>query len=124
MTRLLVAACGLGLAAGCLSERPRPAPPVLAIVIDSDTIRSTTPNDTLTGSVRVTDADGLDSIWLQVDTTRVGVDGLFETVFERPFRFGVRSGLTPSTQVPVVLEARDVVGFRSRLDTFVTVVAP
>ncbi len=124
MTRLLVAACGLGLAAGCLSERPRPAPPVLAIVIDSDTIRSTTPNDTLTGSVRVTDPDGLDSIWLQVDTTRVGVDGLFATVFERPFRFGVRSGLTPSTQVPVVLEARDVVGFRSRLDTFVTVVAP
>src|SRR5947199_184157 len=49
---------------------------------------------------------------------------LLEAVFERPFRFGVRSGLTPSTQVPVVLEARDVVGFRSRLDTFVTVVAP
>ncbi len=123
MTRLLVAACGLGLAIGCLSERPRPAPPVLAIVIDSTTIHAGL-HDSVTGSVSAADPDGLDSIWLQVDTTRVGVDGLFETVFERPFRFGVRSGLTPSTQVPVVLEARDVVGFRSRLDTFVTVVAP
>lgn len=123
MTRLLVAACGLGLAAACLSERPRPAPPVLGIVLDSTTIHAG-PHDSVTGSVSATDPDGLDSVWLQVDTTRVGVDGLFETVFERPFRFGVRSGLTPSTQVPVVLEARDVVGFRSRLDTFVTVVAP
>src|SRR5207247_6563453 len=67
VTRLLVAACGLGLAAGCLSERPRPAPPVLAIVIDSDTIRSTTPNDTLTGSVRITDP--------RSEERRVGKDG-------------------------------------------------
>lgn len=122
MKRVL-AACGLGLAIGCLSERPRPAPPALGIVLDSTTIHAGT-HDSVTGSVRATDPDGLDSIWLQVDTTRVGVDGLFETAFDRPFRFGVRSGLPPSTQVPVVLEARDVVGFRSRLDSFVTIVAP
>jgi hypothetical protein len=114
----LVAACGLGLAAGCLSERPRPAPPVLAIMIDS-TVIHTGPHDSVTGSVQVTDADGLDSIWLRVDTLRVGVDGLFDTVFERPFRFGVAGGVP--RQVPVVLEARDVVGFESQLDTFVVV---
>jgi len=91
---------------------------VLAIVFDSTTIHGG-PHDSVTGSVRATDPDGLDSLWLRVDTTRVGVDGLFETVFERPFRFGVRAGLNPTTQIPVVLEARDVVGFRSQLDTFV-----
>jgi len=116
----LLVSCGLWLAAGCLSERQRPAPPVLAIVFDSTTIHGG-PHDSVTGSVRATDPDGLDSLWLRVDTTRVGVDGLFETVFERPFRFGVRAGLNPTTQIPVVLEARDVVGFRSQLDTFVTV---
>jgi len=112
-----------GLAA-CLAERPRPAPPQLAIVIDSTTIHSTTPNDTLTGSVRADDPDGLDSIWLRVDTTRVGVDGLFETSFRRPFRFAIRAGIPAGTQIPVILEARDVVGFRSQLDSFVTVAAP
>ena len=122
MKRLLVT-CGLWLGAGCLSERPRPAPPVLAVVLDSTTIHAG-PSDSVTGSVRVTDPDGLDSIWLQVDTTRVGADGLLETVFERLFRFAVRAGFTPGARVPVVLQARDVVGFRSQLDTFVTVVAP
>lgn len=120
MKRLLVT-CGLWLGAGCLSERPRPAPPSLAIVIDSGSIHSTTPNDTLTGSVRAEDADGLDSLWLQVDTIRVGVDGLFETVYQSRFRFPVQAGLVAGTHVPVILEARDVVGFRSKVDTFVPV---
>ncbi len=121
MKRLL-AACGLGLAAACLSERPRPAPPLLSLVLNSTTVRSATPNDTLRGTVRVEDADGLDSIWMEVDTARAGADGLFETVYRSPFRFAIRSGLPPSTQIPVTLLARDVVGFRSQLDTFVTVV--
>jgi hypothetical protein len=119
--RQVLAACGLCLAASCLSERPRPAPPVLAIVIDSTSVRSTTPNDTLTGSVSAQDADGLDSIWLQVDSTRVGADGMLATTFQRPFRFAIRAGLPPTSHVPVVVEARDVLGFRSQLDTFVTV---
>ncbi len=121
MKRLL-AACGLALAAACLSERPRPAPPLFSIVFTSTTVHSTTPNDTLRGTVRVEDTDGLDSIWMEVDTARAGADGLFETVYQSPFRFAIRSGLPPTTQIPVTLEARDVVGFRSQLDTFVTVV--
>jgi hypothetical protein len=118
-------AAGAGLAAalaGCLSERPRPAPPQLSIMLDATTIRSTTPNDTLTGSVRAADSDGLDSLWLQVDTIHVGVDAAFDLVYQNRFRLAVRSGLPQGTQVPVVLQARDVVGFRSQLDTFVTVV--
>ncbi len=108
--------------AACLSERPRPAPPVLRIVLDSETVRSQTPNDTLTGSVRAEDFDGLDSIWVQVETTRVGEDALFATVFERPFRFAIPAGIPPGTKVQVTLEARDLTGFRSELDTNVTVI--
>jgi hypothetical protein len=117
----VLAACGLwlGVAAACLSERPRPAPPVLGIVLDSITIH-VGPKDSVTGTVRAADPDGLDSIWLRVDTTRVGVDGMLEPAFERPFRLGVRAGLPAGTRIAVVLEARDVVGFRSQLDTFVT----
>ncbi len=122
MTRLL-AACGLALAAACLSERPRPGPPLLSIVLDSDTVRSTTPNDTLRGTVRVEDSDGLDSIWMQVDTARAGADALFETAYRNRFRFAIRAGI-PAGTLPVKVEARDVVGFRSQLDTFVTVVPP
>jgi hypothetical protein len=94
---------------------------VLAIVIDSSSIRSASPNDTLTGSVSAADPDGLDSLWLTVDTMRVGVDGLFETTFQRPFRFAIRAGIAPGTQLPVRFEARDLVGFQSQLDTFVRV---
>jgi len=105
----------------CLSEPPRPGPPRLIIALDSVTIHSTTPNDTLTGSVGAEDPDGLDSLWLQVDTIRVGVDGLFDTAYRNRFRLPIRAGLPPG-RVPVSLEARDVLGFLSQLDTFVTVI--
>lgn len=123
MKRLL-AACGLCLAASCLSERPRPGPPTLSIVLDATTVRSTTPSDTVRGSIRVTDADGLDSIWMQVDAARDSADALFETLYDSRFRFAIRAGLPSGYHVPVTLEARDLVGFTSQLDTFVTVVQP
>jgi len=126
LTRLL-AACGLALAAACLSERPRPGPPTLSIVFDDTTVQSTTPNDTLRGTVRIQDADGLDSVWMQLvmqaDTVRAGADALFETAYRNRFRFAIRAGI-PAGTLPVKVEARDLVGFRSQLDTFVTVVPP
>lgn len=115
------AACGGGAAGllACLSERPRPAPPVLSITLDKTTVHSP---DTLTGAVGARDEDGLDSIWVSVDAVRTGEDGLLQTSFERPIRFAIRTGHAPGTRIPVQLEARDLTGFRSELDTIVTVV--
>jgi hypothetical protein len=118
-------ACALWLAASassCLSERPRPAPPVLAIVLQATSVHSTTPNDTLGGSVRVDDSAGLDSVWLQVDGNHAAADGLLAPTYQSAFRVPIPAGLAAGTPVPVSLAARDVVGFRSQLDTFVTVV--
>ena len=122
MKRLL-AACGLGLAAGCLTERPRPAPPVVSITLDKDSVRSgTNPPDTLSGTLRAQDMDGIDSVWLQLDDDRlIGEDGLLQTSFQSPFRAVVPTGLQPGTWLPIKLEARDFTGFRSVLDTMVRV---
>lgn len=78
--------------------------------------------DTLTGTVRAEDRDGIDSVWVTLDTQRAGEDGFFESVVLANFRFVVPAGLPASTVLPVRLEARDIVGFSTILDTIVTVV--
>ncbi len=108
----------LGVAA-CLSERPRPGPPTLAIVLDQQTVHSP---DTLTGRLSVRDPDGLDSIWISVDSVKVGEDALFDTRFEAPFLFAIRANHQPNDRIPVRLEARDLTGFSAQLDTAVRVV--
>ena len=110
--------CGLGSLAGCLSERPRPAPPRLAIVL-AKTVRSP---DTLRGTIHAEDPDGIDSVWLAVGTApRLGEDGLLETVFDAPFVVVIPRGFSPNDRIPVTVTARDVVGFTGELDTVVTV---
>ena len=106
-----------------MSERPRPAAPVLSITLDKDSVRSgTNPPDTLSGTLRAQDPDGIDSVWLQLgDDPSTGEDGLLQTAFQSPFRVVVPAGLTPGARLPVKLEARDVAGFRSVLDTSVRV---
>ena len=123
MKRVLVA-CGLCLAAGCLTERPRPAPPTLALSLSKTTVksRSTPAPDTLVVTVRAEDADGIDSVWVELaQEPPVGADGLLDTVLEGPFRLTVPSGVATGTTLPVRVQARDVVGFRSERDTSVTV---
>ena len=78
--------------------------------------------DTLTGSVRAEDRDGIDSVWVTLDADRTGHDGFFEAVVVTRFRFLIPAGLTRTTALAVRLEARDVVGFRTTLDTIVIVV--
>ena len=80
--------------------------------------------DTLTGTVRAEDRDGIDSVWVMVDMTRAGEDGFFETVVVAPFRFVIGTGIPPTTVLPVRVEARDIAGFSTTLDTIVRVVAP
>lgn len=105
--------------AGCLSERPRPSPPRVSVVLHQLTVTSP---DTLTGTVRAEDRDGIDSVWVTLDMERAGEDGFFEPVVIANFRFVVPAGLPPTTVLPLRLEARDIVGFHTVLDTVVAVV--
>jgi hypothetical protein len=107
-----------GLAA-CLSERERPAPPLLRVTLNELQVFSP---DTLSGSVRVEDPDGIDSVWVTLDAQKAGQDGGFETVFEATFRFGIPSGLPAGTVLPLRIEARDIAGFTGGLDTSVIVI--
>lgn len=98
--------------AACVEERPRLAPPFLALLLDDTAACSP---DTLTGSVRAEDPDGIDSLWVTVDGVEQGVDGELERVFQAPFRLAVRAGLSPGDSVAVVLRARDLAGFSDTL---------
>lgn len=102
-----------------MSERPRPSPPVLSVILDQPTVTSP---DTLTGSVRAEDRDGIDSVWVTLDTDRAGEDGFFEPVVVARFRFLVPAGHPVSTPLPVRVEARDIAGFSTVFDTIVVVV--
>ena len=108
--------------AACLEERPRPGPPQLTFTLDRTNVRSKTPPDTLAGSVRADDPDGLDSIWVTVDSVTKGEDGGFETVFSRRFSFLIGAGKPQGDLIPVELRARDIAGFVVTRDTFVVVV--
>jgi len=81
-----------------------------------------TPPDTLSGTVRAEDTDGLDSVWVTVDSAVAGEDGGFDRVFSAPFRFLIGAGKTPGTVLSVQLRARDIAGFQVIRDTSVTVV--
>ena len=117
---LALAALLLGTAAGC-EDRPRPAPPQLHIVITRDSIVTT---DSVEGTLRADDPDGIDSAWLSVDSVTAGVDGLFQTTVQAPFQFAIKPSHALGEHVPVVLRARDVTGFTSTLDTFVVIKGP
>lgn len=81
-----------------------------------------TPPDTLSGTVRAEDTDGLDSVWVMVDSAVAGEDGGFDRVFSAPFRFLIGPGKTPGTVLPVQIRARDIAGFQVARDTYVVVV--
>ena len=78
--------------------------------------------DTLTGFVRVSDPDGIDSIWLLVDSLRYGEDGFFRDVINQPFIALIPSSRPLGSRVNLRFEARDVAGFFSSVDTFVVIV--
>src|SRR5262245_42659896 len=118
---LLLAGTGLVIVA-CQTNRDRPGPPRLSMTINQDSVSSP---DTLTGSVRADDVDGIDSIWLSVDSgAPIGADGLLESTFIATFRAGVRAGHVLGDRVNVTFTARDLTGFVGGLDTFVIVKGP
>lgn len=117
MAALLVA----GAAAACYEERARPGPPQLSITLDREEVASP---DTLTGRWHATDVDGIDSVWLVVDTTRVGIEGFLLEDIEGPFTAVIPGGQSPGSAIPLTLEARDILGYVGTLDTFVRVAFP
>jgi hypothetical protein len=106
----------------CQADRERPGPPHLAITLNQDSVRSP---DTLTGSLRADDPDGIDSVWLSVDSAPpLGADGLLESTFLASFRAAVQGGHVLGDHVSVRLTARDLSGYIGGLDTFVVVKGP
>jgi hypothetical protein len=80
--------------------------------------------DTLSGFLSATDPDGIDSLWLVVDTARYGIEGLFLEEVSGPFTVEIPDGKSAGTTIPISLEARDVMQFVATLDTFVRVAFP
>jgi len=109
------------LGSACLEDRPRPAPPFIRMTIDQATVASP---DTVTGTITVDDEDGIDSVWLKVDTVRRGDDGFFQTTYVRTYKFPVPAGRVFGDTIHLQGEARDIVGFLGVRDTFVRVRGP
>ena len=71
--------------------------------------------------MRASDADGLDSVWVSLDSTEKGEDGGFDRSFASRWLFVVTAGHNPGDVVPLTFRARDVAGFEARRDTYVVV---
>lgn len=108
-------------AAACLGERERPGPPQITVTIDDPTV-TTSRTDTVAGNVRADDADGVDSVWVTLDTAQMAEDAGFAQGFSFRYRFTVAAGRSPGERIPLVLRARDVAGFEVQRDTYVVVV--
>lgn len=103
----------------CLTETPRPSPPSLAVALNKVQVRSP---DTLRVTVSAQDPDGIDSVWVTVDSLRKGDDAFLRATAVDSFFFTIQAGATAQRQIPVRVEARDVPGFKSSLDTSVQLV--
>lgn len=109
------------LLAGCLGERERPGPPQLTYSIDDPSV-TTSRTDTVAGNVRVEDPDGIDSVWVTLDSMKRGEDAGFDRVFSSRYRFVVAPGRGLGEQVPLRVRARDISGFEVQRDTYVVVI--
>jgi len=78
--------------------------------------------DTVSGSVRAQDTEGLDSVWVSVDSVVKGADAGLQRSFSSGYRFVVPAGRTPGNQIPLSFRARDISGFATQRDTYVVVV--
>jgi len=76
----------------------------------------------VSGTLRATDADGIDSVWVTVDSQLHAQDAGFSQTFNTSYRFIVSPGQAPGTHIPMSLRARDVAAFVTQRDTYVVVV--
>jgi hypothetical protein len=76
----------------------------------------------VSGTVRASDPDVIDSVWVTVDSQQHGIDGGFGQTFSAPYRFVIPAGQQPGTHLPMSFRARDVAAFATQRDTYVVVV--
>lgn len=69
----------------------------------------------------MSDADGLDSVWVALDSVEKGEDGGFDQAFSSRWRFVVTAGRNPGDILPLTFRARDIAGFVAQRDTYVVV---
>ena len=77
--------------------------------------------DTVAGDFRVDDSDGIDSVWVTLESVEQGQNGGFNRVFSWHYRFTVQ-GFQPAESIPLTFRARDVAGFEVVRDTYVVVI--
>lgn len=109
------------MATACLGERERPGPPRVSFTIDDTTVVSSRV-DTIAGTVRAQDADGIDSVWVTAGTLEWADDGGFSQVISTRYRLIIPAGTQPGTQIPLTLQARDAAGFEAQRDSYVVAV--
>ena len=113
---------GLGLALGCGADRDRPAPPQLSIAFDKDSVSD---QDTLQITMGATDPDGIDSVFVVVDSEpTIGADGFLQTNWVGRVLVQVRPGHVRGQRIMVHYSARDTNGWIGTLDTFVVAKGP
>lgn len=71
--------------------------------------------------MRVSDPDGLDSIWVTLDSVEKGDDGGFDRAFSSRWLFVLTAGRNEGEVLPLTFRARDVAGFVAERDTQVVV---
>jgi hypothetical protein len=76
----------------------------------------------LTGTIRASDPDGIDSVWITMGSIEQGADGFFERDFQAPFQMPVGEGLLENASVEVRLRGRDLAGFSATVVDTVTVI--
>jgi len=108
-------------ATACLGERERPGPPQLSFTIDDTTVVSSRV-DTVAGTVRAQDGDGIDSVWVTAGSLKWVDDGGFSQAISTRYRLIIPSGTQPGTQIPMSFRARDASGFAVQRDTYVVAV--
>ena len=96
---------------------------MLTFTVDDTTVHASRA-DTISGRVSATDPDGIDSVWVTVDSEERGDDGFFDPAFSENYRFIIEVGHTPPVgqHMPVSFRARDVAGFQVQRDTYVVVI--
>jgi hypothetical protein len=69
----------------------------------------------------VSDPDGIDSVWVALDSVEKGEDGGLERSFSSRWLFIVTAGRSQGTVLPLTFRARDIEGFVAQRDTYVVV---
>ena len=93
----------------------------MSFTIDDTTVVSSRA-DTIAGTVRAQDADGIDSLWITAGPQQWVDDGGFNQVISTRYRLIIPSGTESGTHIPMSFRARDAAGFEAQRDTYVVAV--